>query len=149
MIRRYWREPRFWLWWWHNQVSFGVKMLGLLAVVASSSFVAGAVATGGIVWRANSEPFASQPLERNTSVELFIADFDRVLRADSILYKRWKALNPGEAAAYEKYVEIAAKAAWPPPVMRTPFGRALIAAASLATGDATGRVRANTAPERS
>ena len=126
-----------------------MKMLGLLAFVASSSFAVGAMGTGRIVGGADAETFVAQPFERNMSVELFIADFDRVLRADSILYKRWKTLNPVEAAEYEKYVEIAAKTAWPRPVMRTPFGRALIAAASIATGDPTRRPGAKTAPERS
>lgn len=149
LIRQYWREPQFWLWWWHNQVSWGVKMLGLLAFVAASSFAVGAMVSGGIFRGANSATFVPQRLDRNMSVELFIADFDRVLRADSILYKRWKALNPVEAAEYEEYVERAAQSAWPQPVMRTPFGRALIAAASIATGDAAGRLGGKTAPERS
>jgi hypothetical protein len=132
-------------------VSFGVKMLGVLAVVATASFAMGAIGTGTIVGGAEAETFGAQHLERDMSVEdkveLFIADIDRVLRADSILYKRWKALNPVEAAEYEEYVELVGKAptvAWPRPVMRTPLGRALTAAASIAAGDPTGRPRTKT-----
>jgi hypothetical protein len=119
-------------------VPFGVKMLGPLAFVTASSFAVGAMFSGGLFRGANSVTVVPQRLDRNMSVELFIADFDRVLRGDSILYRRWKALNPGEAAEYEKYVERAAKSASPLPVLRTPFGRALIAAASIATGDTPG-----------
>jgi hypothetical protein len=135
-MRRHWKEPEFWAWWWRNRVSFGAKILAAtaLAILVVSAIAFGSGRIGG---GADADPVVTKPLGRDTRepIEIFLADFDRTLRGDSILYGRWKDLNPVEAAAYEQYVEFATNphSAWPAPELRTPFGRALVAAARVAT----------------
>jgi hypothetical protein len=134
VIKRQWVDPRFWAWSWRYRASSDTKLKVVLlaAMIAISAVLVG---TGNEDGAVAHERAVTRPLEPDArlAVEMF-GDLDRTLRSESLLYDRWRRLNPVEAAAYEEYADEVARQAFsaPAPSLRTPFGRALVAAARLA-----------------
>ena len=128
-----WRDPWYWRWWWHQRAPFVLKVV--LAVVLCSPMVA------YVALQAENGSDAARPLApaADAPVAMFAEDFDDTLRSESILYDRWKKLNPVEAAAYERYADAVRIGipARPPVAVVTPLGRALVAAATIASRSTT------------
>lgn len=62
MLRDYWRDPRFWAWWWRERIPSDAKLVA--AVIAISMLgIGGFAAAGGLdgaVTTSSSEPFSAQ-----------------------------------------------------------------------------------------
>lgn len=119
----------YWRWWWRHHASFSVKLSLAFVLVCALGVV---YMTATRAEQSVSVSAASPP----SAAPTFADDFDLPLRNESLLYQRWKTLNPLEAANYEAYADqVKIGLAPEPPVMRTPLGRALVAAARIAADD--------------
>ena len=121
------REPQIgeWWWWWRNHAPYDVKMFFVVLLIGG--LIAAVAITRGGEASGSADSLVSRPSGSLRTTE----DFDATLRSESSLYDRWKRLNPVEAAAFEEYVDaLRAGSTARPPTLFTPFGRALVAAAS-------------------
>jgi hypothetical protein len=119
-----------WYLWWHRRVTTDAKILAAVAVVSVVVYI-------GIPRSGNSGESVSGPEPRAASPGVpFVERFDAILRDESVLYDRWKAMNPKEAVDYERYADAVKLGLAPkPPELRTPLGRALMQAASAGADD--------------
>jgi hypothetical protein len=118
----------YWKNWWFVRVRPYHK-------AAAAVVVCVVVAATLLVLQGRQPPSEAPPRRPHTPAFVSFADVDRELRSGT-LFGRWADSNPAELARYEEYMSVA-PAGVSAPAMVTPFGRALVLAASLAARGAS------------